>query len=103
MKYECQKSSGMTQRMPKLERKWELITIDFMVELPQTLEKFYYIGVAVNKLTKLAHFGLVKVDYNAENLAKNYNRKIVQLYSLPIFIISDRDTRFTSYFQSSMQ
>ena len=52
----------------------------------------------VDRLTKSAHFILVKVTYNAEKLAKIYISEIVQLDGVPLSIISDRGTQFTSKF-----
>ena len=38
VKYEHQKSGGVTQRMPIQEWMWECIEMDFVVGLPHTLE-----------------------------------------------------------------
>ena len=73
-----------------------MIAIDFVVGLPQTLEKFDFIWVIVDILTKSAHFIPVKVDYNAEQLARIYVKKRVRVHDVPLSIISDRGTLFTS-------
>ncbi|WMV51238.1 hypothetical protein MTR67_044623 [Solanum verrucosum] len=52
----------------------------------------------VDTLTKSAHFISVRIDYNAEQLAKVYVKEIVRLHGLPLSIISDRGTQFTSKF-----
>ena len=44
--------------------------MDFVVGLPRTMGKYDSIWVIVDRLTKSAHFTLVKVTYNAEKLAK---------------------------------
>ncbi|XP_069142902.1 uncharacterized protein, partial [Solanum lycopersicum] len=87
---------GTHQRMPIPEWKWERIAIDFVVGLPKTLGKFDSIWVIVDRLTKSAHFIPVKVTYNAEKLAKLYISEVVRLHGVPLFIISDRGTQFTS-------
>ena len=46
--------------------------MDFVVGLPKTLGKFDSIWVVVDRLTKSAHFISVRIDYNAEQLAKVY-------------------------------
>jgi len=56
------------------------------------------IRVVVDRLTKLAHFIPVRIDYNAEQLAKVYVKEIVRLHGVPLSIISDRGTQFTSKF-----
>ena len=60
--------------------------------------KYDSIWVIVDRLTKSAHFILVKVTYNAEKLAKIYISEIVRLHGVPLSIISDRGTQFTSKF-----
>ncbi|WMV13772.1 hypothetical protein MTR67_007157 [Solanum verrucosum] len=62
------------------------------------LGKFDYIWVVVDILTKLAHFIPIRVNYNDQQLAKVYVQEIVRLHGLPLSIISDRRTQFTSKF-----
>ncbi|KAG8483033.1 hypothetical protein CXB51_021970 [Gossypium anomalum] len=54
--------------------------------------------VVVDRLTKFAHFILVRTDYSLQKLAKLYVAEIVRLHGVPVSIISDRDPRFTSQF-----
>ncbi|XP_069149255.1 uncharacterized protein [Solanum lycopersicum] len=49
-------------------------------------------------LTKSCHFIPVKMTYNADKLAKLYVSEIVRLHGVPLSIISDRGTQFTSMF-----
>ncbi|KAH0655234.1 hypothetical protein KY285_030116 [Solanum tuberosum] len=98
VKYELQRPSGLLQKMPIPEWKWEIIAMDFVVGLPKTLEKFDSIWVVVDRLTKSAHFIPVRIDYNDEQLAKIYVKEIVRLHGVPLSIISDRGTQFTSKF-----
>jgi len=72
--------------------------MDFVVGLPKTLGKFDSIWVEVDRLTKSAHFIPVKVDYNAQYLAKVYVKEIVRLHGVLLSIISDHGTQFTSKF-----
>ncbi|XP_055806962.1 uncharacterized protein LOC129875729 [Solanum dulcamara] len=65
--------------------------MDFVVCLPKTLGKLDSIWVIVDRLTKSAHFIPIKVTYDVEKLAKLYIREIIQLYGVPISIISDRE------------
>jgi transposase InsO family protein len=52
----------------------------------------------VDRLTKTAHFILVKTTYNSAVLAELYMSQIVCLYGNPKKIVSDRGTQFTSHF-----
>ena len=70
----------------------------FVVGLPKTLGKNDSIWVIVDRLTKSAHFIPIKITYNAQKLAKLYISEIVRLHGVPLSIISDRGTQFTSKF-----
>ncbi|GKA96053.1 putative reverse transcriptase domain-containing protein [Tanacetum coccineum] len=61
------------------------------------------IWVILDRLTKSAHFLPMREDYNIERLARLYLNEIVARHGVPISIISDRDSCFTSRFWQSMQ
>ncbi|GJX70898.1 putative reverse transcriptase domain-containing protein [Tanacetum coccineum] len=61
------------------------------------------IWVIVDRLTKSAHFLPMRKDYKMDRLAKLYLNEIVARHGVPISIISDRDSRFTSRVWQSMQ
>lgn len=54
-------------------------------------------------MTKLAHFLHVKVSYSAEDYAKLYLREMVKLHGVPLYIISNHGTQFTSQLWKSFQ
>ncbi|XP_049348200.1 uncharacterized protein LOC125812770 [Solanum verrucosum] len=56
-------------------QQWERIDMDFVVGLPKTLGKFDSILVVVDRLTKSAHFISVRVDYDAQHLAKGFEAR----------------------------
>ncbi|KAA3466347.1 Gag protease polyprotein [Gossypium australe] len=72
--------------------------MNFVSGLPLSQEKKDAIWVIVDRLTKSAHFILVRIDYSLEKLAEIYISKIVRLHGVPLSIISDRDPIFTSRF-----
>ena len=76
--------------------------MDFIVGIPKILGNFDSICVIIERLTKFAHFILIKMTYNAEKLAKIYISEIVRLHGVPLFIISDRGTQFTSMFRRTL-
>ena len=80
------------------EWKWDRITMDFVVGLPETRRKHDSVWVVVDLLTKSAHFLLVRTDYSLDKMVELYMKEIVRLHGIPISIISDRDPRFTSRF-----
>ena len=76
--------------------------MDFVIGLPRTMGKYDSIWVIVDRLTKFAHFIPVMVSYNVEKLAKIYISEIVRLHGVPLSIISDRGTQFTSKFWKTL-
>ncbi|GJZ07575.1 putative reverse transcriptase domain-containing protein [Tanacetum coccineum] len=61
------------------------------------------IWVIVDLLTKSAHFLPMHEDYKMDRLSRLYLNEIVARHGVPISIISDRDSRFTSKFWQTMQ
>ncbi|GJZ04681.1 putative reverse transcriptase domain-containing protein [Tanacetum coccineum] len=83
--------------------KWEGIAMDFVTKLPRTSSGHDTIWVIVDRLTKSAHFLPMREDYKMDRLARLYLNEIVARHGVPISIISDRDSHFTSRFWQSMQ
>ena len=77
--------------------------MDFVVGFPTTVGGYNSIWVVVDRLTKSAHFIPVRVKYTAEKLAELYISHIVRLHGVPISIISDRGSLFTSHFWKVLQ
>ncbi|GJU55649.1 putative reverse transcriptase domain-containing protein [Tanacetum coccineum] len=71
--------------------------------LLQTSSRHDTIWVIVDRLTKYAYFLPMHEDYKMERLARLYLNEIVARHGVPISIISDCDSRFTSRFWQSMQ
>ena len=67
-----------------------LISMDFIVGLPNTWQKHDSIWVIVDRLTKTTHFILVNTTYSAKRYAGIYLDQIVRLHGVPKTIISDR-------------
>nr|GFA43379.1 retrotransposon protein, putative, Ty3-gypsy subclass [Tanacetum cinerariifolium] len=61
------------------------------------------IWVVVDRLTKSAHFLLIRKDYSISKLAETFQQEIVRLHGTPSVTISDRDPRFMSRFWKGLQ
>ncbi|KAL2248184.1 UNVERIFIED_CONTAM: Transposon Tf2-12 polyprotein [Sesamum indicum] len=61
------------------------------------------IWVIVDRLTKSAHFLPVRITDSLDKLARLYIFEIVRLHGVPVSIVSDRDSRFTSRFCEGLQ
>ena len=103
MKVEHQVPSGLLQPIRIPERKWNQITMDFVVGLPLTRRKHDSVWVMVDRLTKSAHFLPIRTNYSLDKLAELYIEEIVRLHRISVSIISDRDLRFTSRFWGKLQ
>ena len=85
------------QPFPPPTPKWEVISMDFMSDLPKS-NGLTGIMVIVDKLPKRTHFIPVNCTNDAKDIAEIFYREIFKHHGLPMKIISDRDTRFTGTF-----
>jgi hypothetical protein len=63
------------------------------VGLTRTQSRYDSIWVIVDRLTKVAHFILVKMTYTEPQLEELYMSSIVYLHGVPKKIVSDRGTQ----------
>nr|GEY27251.1 putative reverse transcriptase domain-containing protein [Tanacetum cinerariifolium] len=87
---------GLLQQLEILEWKWERIAMDFVTKLLRTNSGHDAIWVIVDRLTKSAHCLPMREDYKMDRLARLYLSEIIVRHGVPISIIFDRDSRFTS-------
>ena len=57
----------------------------------------------VDRLTKSAHFLIIRNNYSLNQLAELYVDEIVKLHGVPVSIVLNRDPRFTSRFWPKLQ
>nr|GEV03564.1 putative reverse transcriptase domain-containing protein [Tanacetum cinerariifolium] len=103
VKAKHQRPSSLLQQPEIPEWKWERIAMDFVIKLPRTSSGHDTIWVIMDQLTKSTHFLHIREDYKMDRLARLYLNKIVSRHGVPILIIFDCDSRFTSRFWQSMQ
>ncbi|GKD58676.1 putative reverse transcriptase domain-containing protein, partial [Tanacetum coccineum] len=84
------------------EWKWEKITMDFVTKLPKTTNGYDTIWVIVDRLIKSAHFLPMRETDPIEKLMKLYIKEVVTRHGVPVFIIFDRNGRFTSLFWKAL-
>ena len=82
--------------------KWECISIDFIIALSKVTGNFDSIFVVVDWLTKVAHLIPTRTTASASDIAQLFVKEIVRFHGVPARIISDRDTKFTSKFWTTM-
>ncbi|GJS88251.1 putative reverse transcriptase domain-containing protein [Tanacetum coccineum] len=102
VKAECQKPSGLLVQPVIPVWKWENITMDFVTKFLKTSSDQDTIWVIVDRLTKSAHFLRMKETDSMEKLMRQYLKEVVSRHGVPVSIISDRDSKFTSHFWQSL-
>ncbi|GJQ89948.1 putative reverse transcriptase domain-containing protein [Tanacetum coccineum] len=103
VKAESKKPFGLLVQPEIPQWKWEKITMDFITKLPKTSSGYDTIWVIVDRLTKSVHFLPMKETDTMERLTRLYLKEVVSRHGVPVSIISDRDSRFTSRFWQSLQ
>nr|GEV76079.1 putative reverse transcriptase domain, ribonuclease H-like domain, aspartic peptidase domain protein [Tanacetum cinerariifolium] len=102
VKAECQKPSSLLVQSMIPVWKWETITMDFVTKFPKTLSGQDAIGVIVDRLTKSTYFLPMKETDSMEKLTRQYLKEVVSRHGVPVLIISDRDSKFTSHLWKSL-
>nr|GEX88859.1 reverse transcriptase domain-containing protein [Tanacetum cinerariifolium] len=100
---ECQKPSGLLVQPEIPMWKWEKIAMDFVTKLPKTSNGRDTIWVIGDRLTISSHFIPTRETDSMETLTRFYIKEIVFRHGMPISIISDHDSHFTSRFWESFQ
>ncbi|KAF1326230.1 Pol protein, partial [Globisporangium splendens] len=100
----CQrvKPSGSTQAplrsLAVPSDSWKSVSMDFIFGLPRDTHGRNGILVFVDRFSKMVHLVPVSDKISAEKTAKVFVDVVFRLHGLPVEIVSDRDTRFTSKF-----
>nr|GEU46129.1 hypothetical protein [Tanacetum cinerariifolium] len=103
VKAEYQKPSDLLVQ-PKIPRwKGEKIKMDFVTKLSKTSSEFDMIWIIIDRLTKSAHFLPMKETDSMKRLTRLYIKEVVSQHGVPVSIILDKNSRFTSRFWQSLK
>ena len=87
------------QKWDKIMRqKWDKIMMDFVTKLPKTTWCNDMIWVIVDRLTRSDHFLATTENEKLEKFANMYVEEIVVYHEVPLPIISNHNSQFSSRF-----
>jgi transposase InsO family protein len=97
MKVQCQRPIGEPHPSETPEAPWEVISVDFIVELPES-HGYDAIMCVVNSLTKCTHFIPMHTTINAEGTALLFLKEVWKHHGTPRVVVSDRGPQFIAGF-----
>jgi len=102
IKHKNARPYGLLQPLPIPLERAERVNIDFVTKLPTSEAGHDAVATIIDPLMKQAQWIPVKeADLTAEKFATAFIDDYVRSRGLPVSIVSDRDTRFTSGFWQS--
>src|SRR5215470_1565946 len=92
---------GELRPLPVPENRWETVSVDFIVELPES-EGYDTIMVVVDSLSKRAHFMPTNTTITAPGAACIFLHNVWKHHGLPRQIVSDRGPQFVRQFTQEL-
>src|SRR5271169_6841721 len=100
----CQRTKSIQQppvgelhSMQPSEERWDTVSVDFIVELPES-NGYDAVMNVVDTTGKRAHFIPTHTTITAEGAARIYLKEVWKHHGLPLKIVSDRGPQFVSKF-----
>ena len=101
----CQRTKTLRERAPGLlhplqipDGRWQSISTDLVIQLPESLKGNNAIIVSVDRLSKMVHLAPTTTSVTAHEYAQIMLERVYAHHGMPSDVVSDRDPRFTSDF-----
>ncbi|GLB39304.1 putative retrotransposable element tf2 155 kda protein type 1-like [Lyophyllum shimeji] len=88
---------GKLHPLPIPEGRWSVVSVDFIVELPEA-HGYDVVMVVVDSVGKRAHFIPTHTTCTAMGAANLYRKHVWKLHGLPDAFVSDRGPQFVTEF-----
>jgi hypothetical protein len=92
------KKAKLLQLLSVSSFKWKSVSMGFIIQLLVTKSGSDAIAVFVDRLTKMVHFAFTFTDCSTRDIARLFNDTVFKHHELPLELIFDGDSRFTSKF-----
>jgi hypothetical protein len=96
-KVQCRRPIGELHPSETPEAPWEMISVDFIVKLPES-HGYDAIMCVIDSLTKRAHFIPTHTTLNAEGMALLFFKEVWKHHGTPRVVVSDRGPQFVTAF-----
>jgi len=93
--------TGELQLLPILDKRWDVISIDFIWELPES-GGYNSIMVAVDSAGKCSHFVETVTTVTTAGVANLYLQNVWKLHGLPQKVVLDRGPQFVATFMKEL-
>jgi len=93
--------TGKLQPLPMPEERWDVISVDFILELPES-GRYDSVMVAVDSVGKHSHFIETVTTVTAAGAANLYLRNVWKLHGLLWKVVSDRGPQFVAAFMKEL-
>ena len=101
-KSSTQEPAGLLKPLRFPDHTWDVVTMDFIMQLPETDNGHTALLVVVGKLSKMTHLIPTTTQVTGEETARLYVDHVFKHHGCPKAIVSDRDPRFTGKFMTAL-
>jgi len=92
---------GELQLLSVLDARWDTLSVDFMVELPES-SGHDAIMTVVDSVSKKVHFVLTHMTVTVEGAARLFLHHVWKLHGLPKRVVSDHRPQFVASFTKEL-